>query len=97
MKLRLQETIDLLQNEINWCLDHPDNQLNKDQQYGFMNGLRQAQILIRNAENELITVQDYRKNYDNEKTTLAYTKFVNGTIDSNEFNKSKSRDIRERQ
>jgi hypothetical protein len=54
MKLKLNEAINLLQNEIIWCLDHPDPELNKDQQLGFMNGLRQAQYLIQKAEKQLI-------------------------------------------
>lgn len=44
----------ILQKEINWCLDHPDTQLNHDQQLGFMNGLRQAQYLIKEAERIII-------------------------------------------
>jgi hypothetical protein len=38
--------IDAIQGEIVWCLDNPDEDLTKDQQMGFMNGLRQAQLLI---------------------------------------------------
>jgi len=50
MKLNLSEAIEILQKEIVWCLDHPDKELNNDQQMGFMNGLRQAQTLLRKAE-----------------------------------------------
>ena len=42
MKLTLKEAIEVLQKEINWCLDYPDKELNNDQQMGFVNGLRQA-------------------------------------------------------
>jgi hypothetical protein len=54
MKLTLNETINILQKEIIWCLDNPDPDLNKDQQMGFMNGLRQAQYLIQKAEEQLM-------------------------------------------
>ena len=60
MKLSIKEVTDILQNEINWCLDHPDKELTKDQQMGFVNGLRQAQLLIEKAENEsLISFADF--------------------------------------
>jgi len=39
----------IIQKEINWCLDHPDETLSHDAQFGFMNGLRQAQYLLRKA------------------------------------------------
>jgi hypothetical protein len=55
MELTKKEIDDLLQAEINWCLDHPDPELNHDQQMGFMNGLRQAQLLIRRAERKLVS------------------------------------------
>jgi hypothetical protein len=51
MRLKLQEAVDILQAEIVWCLDHPDKELSKDAQMGFMNGLRQAQYIIKTAEN----------------------------------------------
>lgn len=50
MKITLDEAVEILQKEIVWCLDNPDPTLNKDQQMGFMNGLRQAQYLLRAAE-----------------------------------------------
>lgn len=50
MKVKLKEAISLLQAEINWCLDNPDPLLNKDQQLGFVNGLRQAQLLLQKME-----------------------------------------------
>ena len=50
MKMKLEEATQLFQNEIIWCLEHPDPLLNKDQQIGFMNGLRQARCLLRAAE-----------------------------------------------
>ena len=50
MKLTLTEVCNILQTEINWCLDHPDPELNNDQQMGFMNGLRQAQHLLKGGE-----------------------------------------------
>lgn len=58
MKLTLEEVEAILQKEIIWVLDHPDKDLNNDQQMGFMNGLRQAQILIRLAENELLAYRN---------------------------------------
>jgi hypothetical protein len=54
MKLTLREVEEILQKEINWCLDNPDNELSEHQQVGFMNGLRQAQTLIRDAERVLL-------------------------------------------
>ena len=48
-----EEAIQLFQNEITWCLDHPDPMLNKDQQIGFMNGIRQAQYLLKYAEHHV--------------------------------------------
>jgi len=54
MKLTLKEVNDILQSEINWCLDNPDETLTKDQQMGFVNGLKQAQLLIRKAERRRI-------------------------------------------
>jgi hypothetical protein len=54
MRLTLKEADDILQAEINWCLDNPDPDLNHDQRMGFMNGLRQAQTLLRLAEEKKI-------------------------------------------
>lgn len=91
MKLKLDETINILQQEINWCLDHPDKDLSKDAQMGFMNGLRQAQYLIRAGEQSTDgSVVQYRHHFnplitDDEETTLLYTQFVNGTISGDEF------------
>jgi len=47
--MNTKEAIKLIQSEINWCLDHPDETLSHDAQFGFMNGLRQAQYLLRKA------------------------------------------------
>jgi hypothetical protein len=59
----MKEAQDMLQAEIVWCLDHPDATLTHDQQMGFMNGLRQAQILLEKAEKKKIesftSVTDY--------------------------------------
>jgi hypothetical protein len=55
MRLTLKEADDILQAEINWCLDNPDKDLTHDQQMGFMNGLRQAQLLLEKAEQKKIT------------------------------------------
>lgn len=46
MNLTPKEIIKIIQVEINWCLDNPNDELNHDQRMGFVNGLRQAQILI---------------------------------------------------
>ena len=56
MKIYLspEELIQVIQTEIVWCLDHPDTELNHDQQMGFMNGLRQAQYLIREANKKAL-------------------------------------------
>jgi hypothetical protein len=63
MYLTKQEAYDVLQAEIVWCLDNPDKELNHDQQTGFMNGLRQAQLLLEKAEQKKIsglkTVADF--------------------------------------
>mgnify|MGYP001615771090 CR=1 FL=1 len=63
MYLTMQEAQDLLQAEIVWCLDHPDAELTHDQQMGFMNGLRQAQLLLEKAEEKKMgtfkTVSDF--------------------------------------
>lgn len=53
MRLKLEDAVCILQNEISWCRDHPDPKLTQDQQTGFMNGLRQAQNLLCLAEKEL--------------------------------------------
>lgn len=60
MKLTIDEALEILQKEIEWCLNNPyfqsdrDKQLGvsltQDQQRGFMMGLRQAQILLERAE-----------------------------------------------
>jgi hypothetical protein len=55
MKLTLKDVDDILQKEIVWCLEHPDKDLTMDQQLGFMNGLRAAQIILRKAEEGLLT------------------------------------------
>jgi hypothetical protein len=56
MKLTAKDIDQLIQAEINWCLDNPDRDLNHDQQMGFVNGLRQAQRLIEYAHNPTVTV-----------------------------------------
>lgn len=56
IKFTAREVNAILQKEINWCLDNPDSDLNKDQQLGFINGLRQAQYLIEKAE--MIIIED---------------------------------------
>lgn len=50
MKLTLEESTAILQQEIEWCLENPDPLLNHDQQMGFINGLKQAQYLLRVGE-----------------------------------------------
>lgn len=73
--LSVEQQITLLQNEINWCLDHPDDTLNKDQQMGFVNGLRQAQTLIEAAEQSFAV--DWAKR-GSEYT--AFAKFEDGKV-----------------
>lgn len=48
--MKTKEMIELIQSEIIWCLDHPDETLSHDAQFGFMNGLRQAQYIIRGTK-----------------------------------------------
>jgi len=50
MKLTLKQAKQALQNEINWCLDNPDDELTYEQQIAFCNGLKQAQYIIEQAE-----------------------------------------------
>lgn len=38
--------IDVLNQEIKWCMDNPDGVLSKDFQKGYINGLIQAKYLI---------------------------------------------------
>jgi hypothetical protein len=73
MKLKIDEVITVLQKEIIWCLDHPDITLNKDQQMGFVNGLRQAQSILEKAEHKVtggkiqgreMTLDDIVKRHD---------------------------------
>jgi len=60
MKLTSKEIDAILQKEINCCLDNPDQELNHDQQMGFMNGLRQAQLLIEKAETAVLLTEPVR-------------------------------------
>jgi hypothetical protein len=46
-KRMIDELDRVIQQEIAWCLDHPDKELTEEHQTGFMNGLRQAQYLLR--------------------------------------------------
>jgi hypothetical protein len=62
MELRINEVNDILQKEIVWCLDHPDPELSEDHQVGFMNGLRQAQLLIKMAERAMNMLVGEHKN-----------------------------------
>jgi hypothetical protein len=64
MKLTKKEVEDILQLEINWCLDHPDPTMNRDQHIGFVNGLMQAKILIRNAERVLRSTSFHPDRHD---------------------------------
>lgn len=63
MYLTLKEANDVLQSEIVWCLDNPDKELTHEQQMGFTNGLRQAQLLLEKAEKKKIegftSITDY--------------------------------------
>lgn len=59
--MKIDEAIQLLQNEINWCLDHPDPELTHDQRMGFVNGLKQAQYLLRSAEQKCISESFYSR------------------------------------
>ena len=54
MHLTLKEANGVLQSEINWCLDNPDKELTHEQQMGFVNGLKQAQLLLEKAEEKKI-------------------------------------------
>ena len=46
MKLELKDVIEILNTEINWCIDNPDKAFHKDYRKGFTNGLIQAKYLI---------------------------------------------------
>ncbi len=74
MRLNLQNIQKILQQEINWCLDHPDNELNLDQQMGFMNGLRQAEYLIRMAENIMLDEHQLISYLHDHNRLLIYAK-----------------------
>jgi hypothetical protein len=50
MKLTLKEAVDLLEKEVQWCLEHPELEVSEDARVGFINGLRQAQLLLQKAE-----------------------------------------------
>jgi len=50
MKLSIKEMEEVLQQEITCCLRNPDKNLTHDQQTGFVDGLLQAQYLLRAAE-----------------------------------------------
>lgn len=51
----IKALIIMLQNEINWCYDHPQpvDARSDDEQAGFVKGLRQAQLLLTRAISEL--------------------------------------------
>jgi hypothetical protein len=53
MRLKIKEIITILQKEIDWCSKHPNTSLSKDEQKGFINGLRQAQYLIKAFESKV--------------------------------------------
>jgi hypothetical protein len=63
MKLQLSEAQAVFEKEIQWCLDHPDQQLSQEHQIGFVNGLRQAQYLLRKAERALLETSIIQDEY----------------------------------
>jgi hypothetical protein len=50
MKLTLQQAHHILEQEIEWCIKHPDTSLDPSYQRGFVSGLRQAQLLLKKGE-----------------------------------------------
>ena len=46
MKLKLKDIMQILDDEIRWCDDHPDKAFHKEYRKGFINGLIQAKYLI---------------------------------------------------
>jgi hypothetical protein len=46
----MREVHNILQSEINWHIDHPDTELTKEQQGGFLAGMKHSQTIIRLAE-----------------------------------------------
>jgi hypothetical protein len=53
MNLSLNEVQNILQSEIIWHLDHPDKELTKEQQNGFLAGIKHSQTIIRLAEEKI--------------------------------------------
>jgi hypothetical protein len=52
MKLTLKIIKDMFRQEMDFCLTHPDV-VTPDYQTGFMDGIRQAQLLIVEGEKEM--------------------------------------------
>ena len=68
----------ILQKEINWCLDNLDKDLNQDQRLGFMNGLRQAQYLVKEAER---IIREDNEMIEKESNTYRVKIYLSGSID----------------
>ena len=49
-KLNLRDIIQVIDEELKWCLKHPDKAFHKEYRKGFMNGLIQAKYLIGSLE-----------------------------------------------
>lgn len=44
--LKLSEIMEILNKELKWCIDNPDNAFHNEYRKGFQNGLIQAKYLI---------------------------------------------------
>lgn len=47
-----QEAIEVIDNEIDWCLEHPSTSPSKEFQDGFLSGLNQARNLLSMCSDE---------------------------------------------
>lgn len=47
--MKLDDQIKLLDAEIKWCIEHPDDAFHKEYRKGFVNGLIQAKYLLTSA------------------------------------------------
>lgn len=57
--MTLKEQIELLEKEIDWCLEHPATNLSKQFQTGFVAGIQQAiYLLVR--KNAKLKINDWK-------------------------------------
>lgn len=53
MKLELADVVEMIQKEVDWCLENSDQEPKTNYQVGFIKGLRQAQSILRVFEFEM--------------------------------------------